>query len=166
MAFVTHAQQVNIEAFRRKVTDLALIGLCCVLHGYGSQVIAVNVALRDIHVCQESLTGLALVRVRIAHRHVALIAKENMDARPVHRQCWVVAALLLCGVVKPRQLAQHTYSCSATGEHDAGDTILVEAAAWGLNRRNRLNKGECGGGYELVDVANAAKRDHGAERSF
>ena len=89
-----------------------------------------------------------------------------MDPRPVHGQCGIVAALLLGSFVEARQFAEDTDSSTTTGEDYACYSVLVQATARGLNRCNRFNKGECGGGYELVDVANAAKRDHGEERSF
>ena len=129
----------RVKAFRSELTNLALVGLSRVLHRDSAEIITVDVLLWNIYVAEECFTGLTFVGIGVRDWHIALVTKEDMNARPIHRERREIGSLRLGSVVQARQLAKETNPCAATGEHYAGDAIFMQAAARGLDCRNPVS---------------------------
>jgi len=87
---------------------------------------------------------LALIRIGICHGHIALITKEYVYARPVDSLRGEVFTLLLCRKIQPSKLMENPDSCTATGEDNTRNAIVVEAATCRLNAGYGIDEFECG----------------------
>ena len=89
MAVVAHAEQDQVEARPRGAESAQGGGVGL---GSGSRLQfrfdAVDVVRWDGHMRQQHIPRLSVTIARVAHRHAALIAPENVDARPVDRRSY------------------------------------------------------------------------------
>ena len=84
---------------------------------------AVDVGLRDGHVAQQRLLGRGEVGAGVVGRHEALVAPEDVDARPVQP----------IGHCRLRQPGVERQRRAAAGEDKAGRRIVVQRRAQALD---------------------------------
>ena len=110
-----------------------------------------DVGLGDVDVAEQGVADLALVGLRVADRHVALIAEEDVDAGPVDAGV---------GVLEFTDALQQADAGTPAGEHQAGHTVGVDTAPGGLEGGDDVDERRGGLVEQGGQGVRTTQRDH------